>query len=288
MGEVITLTIGDLVLTQSTPMDGTSVHFDVGEAGHDIVPGDLIQMTNGQILKELLVPPLVIMDYDLGANKIKGTYDPNIAFKIYVNPFDPYDVTFIDNFWTAYFTELLPNQWGDAEQIDADNDTVHATIRTPNPTFYVVPDEDKIYASEWSPGEMLYVKVNGSDVTSQPVPDLGSPYGPEIMFDLSSIVDLIAGDTVILSDGRSIKELVVAVLQFTGYDFDSHTISGIADLGDLFIGVNGVDIWITVGGDGNWSVSSLEYEPGEWGSAIIGDNDGDQTRDIFMIPYTPP
>ncbi|OGN92690.1 MAG: hypothetical protein A2Z71_02800 [Chloroflexi bacterium RBG_13_50_21] len=47
-GEVVTLTVGDVQLIQ--PTDGTRVFFNVGEAGHDIVPGDLIQMTNGQIL----------------------------------------------------------------------------------------------------------------------------------------------------------------------------------------------------------------------------------------------
>ena len=108
------------------------------------------------------------------------------------------------------------------------------------------------------------------------------------MFDLTILLDLSPLDVVTLTDGRSSKDLTVATLQVTGYDFVTHTISGIADPGDLFIGDNGVDIWITVGVDGNWSVSSPEYDPGEWGSAIIWDSDGDQTRDIFMIPYPPP
>ena len=253
-GDVVTLTVGDVQLIQ--PTDGTRVFFDVGGAGHDIVPGDLIQMTNGQILKELLVPPLVIMDYDLGANTISGTYDPGLAFDISVQGNPPNDVISIDNSWTAYFTELLPLQWGDAVQTDADNDTVSATIRTPNPTFYVIPEEDETWASEWTPGLLLTVTVNGNDVASLLVPDPGSPYGPEVMFDLTGVVDLIGGDTVSLTDGRSNKELVVALLQVTDYDFETHTISGIADPGDLFIGVNGVDTWTTVGEDGKWSVSS--------------------------------
>jgi hypothetical protein len=99
-------------------------------------------------------------------------------------------------------------------------------------------------------------------------------------------VDVEAGDTITLTDGRWTKELIVANLQVTGFALASPiTISGIADPGLMFIGVNGADMWIEVGVEGTWEVSSLEYDSGEWGSVIITDSDGDQTRDIFMIPY---
>jgi hypothetical protein len=99
-------------------------------------------------------------------------------------------------------------------------------------------------------------------------------------------VDVETGDTITLSDGRWSKELTVANLQVTGFNLTSPiTISGIGDPGPLFIGVNGEDRLITVGEEGIWEVSSTEYESGQWGSVIITDSDGDQTRDIFMIPY---
>jgi hypothetical protein len=281
--EYVTLTIGEVVLTEYTG-DGTYVHFELG-ATHDILPGDLVRLTNDVLTKELLLPPLGITDYDLGANTISGTYDPALAFSVYADGQPPIDVSFAGNTWTATFAELLPLQWGDAVQTDADNDAAAATIRTPDPTFYVVPEENEIWAVEWSPGQLLTVTVNGVEAASQVVPYAGSPYGQEVMFDLDSVgVDILAGDSVVLSDGRSTEELIVALVEVTDYDPATQTISGIATPGDLLVSVNGVDIWVTVGEAGNWSVSSAEYDPGEWGSAIIWDGDGEQTRDIFIIP----
>jgi signal peptidase I len=281
--EDVTLTIGDLILTENTGY-GTDVHFEVGDY-HDIVPGDLVVMSNGVDTKVMVVPPLVVTGYDLGANTVSGTYDPTLAFSIIVDDDPPLEVIFQDDTWTAIFAELLPLQWGGPWQTDADNDSAAATIRTPNPMFYVLPEENEIYAAEWTPGELLSVLVNGVEVGSQVVPYAGSLYGPEVAFFLNGIYDLQVGDVVVLSDGHSTKELFIPILQVTEYEPATQTISGIAAPGDLLVGVNGVDIWITVGEDGNWSVSSPEYEAGEWGSAIIWDGDGDQTRDNFMIPF---
>ena len=285
--EDVTLTINgsEHVLTQNTGY-GTSLSFDVGAAGHDIVPGDLVQMTNGVVTKEMLVPPLTITDYDLGANTVSGTYDPALTFDVEVAGQPPLVVDFVDNTWTATFAELLPLQWGGPWQRDADNDEAAATIRTPAPEFYVLADENVIYAAEWTPGALLTVKVNEPQVASQVVPSNGTPYGPEVAFDLDDYgIDLQAGDTVVLSDGRSTKVLVVAVLAVTGYDPATQTISGVAAPGDLLILISGLEFWVTVGEDGSWSVSSTEIDPGEWGTAIMWDEDGDQTRDIFMIPF---
>ena len=285
--EDVTLTINgsEHVLTQNTGY-GTSLSFDVGAAGHDIVPGDLVQMTNGVVTKEMLVPPLTITDYDLGANTVSGTYDPALTFDVEVAGQPPLVVDFVDNTWTATFAELLPLQWGGPWQRDADNDEAAATIRTPAPEFYVLADENVIYAAEWTPGALLTVMVNDTQVASQVVPSNGTPYGPEVAFDLDDYgIDLQAGDTVVLSDGRSTKVLVVAVLAVTGYDPATQTISGVAAPGDLLILISGLEFWVTVGEDGSWSVSSTEIDPGEWGTAIMWDEDGDQTRDIFMIPF---
>lgn len=288
----MTLTIGDLVLTQNAEVhpedpNRTWVHFDVGAVGHDLVIGDLVQVSNGLITKELLIPEVKITDYDLGANTVSGLYDPVLGFRTHVYDQELIDVVFDGNKWIAYFDDLGPVMWGDAVQTDADGDEVSATIRTPNPMFYVVPDEDRIFASEWSPGQNLVVSVHGVEIASQVVPDVGSPFGPEVMFDLNGVFDLQAGQMVTLADGRSTKELIIPLLEVQGFDLAGPiTISGVADPGSYYLEIYSVHVMdITVGENGNWSASSPELDSGEWGAVIQTDDDGDQTRDIFMIPW---
>jgi branched-chain amino acid transport system substrate-binding protein len=284
-GETVTLTIngGEHVLSQTT--GNTKLVFDLRAAGHDLTVGDRITLSDGLITKELLVPEITVTDYDLGANTVSGTYDPNLGFRTYLEGKPPLNVTFDGNLWTAYYDDIGPMMWGDAVQRDADSDEVAATLRTPNPVFYAVPDEERIYASEWSPGKNLIVSVDGVEVASQVVPESGSPYGPEVMFDLNdSNFDLQGDQVVSLTDGRSTKELVVDSLHVTDFDLGTHTIFGIADPGPLLIGVAGEEMSITVPENGIWQASSPGFEPLEWGAAIKTDEDGDQTRDIFMIP----
>jgi hypothetical protein len=129
--EDVTLTIndGEHVLIQNTGY-GTSLSFDVGAVGHDIVPGDMIVMTNGVVTKEMLVPPLAITDFDLEANTVSGTGDPGLFFFTYVDGQPTLAVTWTDDTWVALFTDLLEEQWGDAVQVDGDNDAAAATIHT--------------------------------------------------------------------------------------------------------------------------------------------------------------
>jgi hypothetical protein len=129
--EDVTLTIGGVVLTENTGY-GTYVHFEVGNV-HDIVPGDLVVMSNGVVTKEMVVPPLVITGYDLDADTVSGTGDPGLFIFTYVDGQLAEEVTWIDDTWTAFFEELLEEQWGDAVQVDGDNDAAAATIHTVAP-----------------------------------------------------------------------------------------------------------------------------------------------------------
>jgi len=127
--EDITLSIneGEHVLTQNTGY-ATSLSFNVGAEGHDILPGDQIVMSNGVVTKQMLVPPLVITDYDLQSNTVSGTGDPALFLFSYVDGQPALDVTWTDGTWVALFAELLEEQWGDAVQVDGDFDAAAATI----------------------------------------------------------------------------------------------------------------------------------------------------------------
>jgi hypothetical protein len=248
----------------------------------DLKAGDKVTMTDGQYTQTMIVSSLKVTDFNLSAQTVYGVGDPGsevlIADNGMVVPVDE------EGNWSATLTGLLPGSWWTVVHVYPDRNQTVETFRAPAPDFYVTPEENEVFAAEWAPGQTLEVYVNGVLTASQTVPDDGSYYGPEVHFFLE--IDVEAGDTITLTDGRWTKELVVANLQVTGFDVTSPiTISGVADPGWMFIGVNGADMWIEVGEEGTWEVSSLEYDSGEWGSVIIKDSDGDQTRDIFMIPY---
>ena len=283
-GSTITLTVAGHVLTRTLDPSETSVHFDVGPE-HDLIVGDVVTMSDGHIVKSLTIPHIEITDFNLNEDTVAGLYDSNLAFYVRVADQAPLVVSTDDESWVATFDDLGPLMWGDAVQTDEDGDSVSATIRTPGPGMYAVPDEDRVYAWEWTPGETLYLSIVRQGVqfdSSLDVPDTGDLYGGEVRFDLA--FDLLPGDVIHLTDGRYDKELAVSSLRVTSFDFGGRNVLGIGDPGARFyVLIEGEQVWGLVEGDG-WSVHNAKLTPGVWGSAIQPDEDGDETRDIFQAP----
>ncbi len=292
-GEEVTLIINDNehVLTQVA--GPAKIVFDVKAAGHDLTIGDQLTMSDGLITKQLLVPEIKITDYDLGAKTISGTYDPNLGFRTSVGGQWPTEVIFDGNTWKAYFEELGPLMWGDAIQRDADSDEVSATIQTPNPNLYALPDEDKILAQEWIVGYPLYLKIydsNGSEIYSDSktvMPPSEVPW-TVVVFDLGAGgFDLLPDQRIVLNQRGYERELLVSSLMITGFDLVDKQVKGTGDPGTkIFIRINGVDIWGEVGDNGNWAITHPQLSPGIWGEAIQRDGiDGDETRVGFQAPF---
>jgi hypothetical protein len=286
-GSTVTLTVGVLEQTKTLAPGETSVHFDIGSV-HDLVVGDVVTMSAGNILKTITIPHIEITDFNLNAHTVAGLYDPEFGLRVQVGELSLTGLATEATSWVATFEDLGPLMWGDAIQTDDDGDEVSATIRTPGPQMYALPDEDRVYAAEWTPGETLHMIIDrpgaeppvGMDVV---VPDTGGPYGAEVLFDLN--FDLLAGDVIYLSDGRYGKDLAVSSLKVTSFDLEAKTISGEGDAGAKFlVRIGGTDVPDKVGSDGTWSVHHEGLEAGVWGEAIQPDGDGDETRDGFQAP----
>lgn len=297
-GDTVTLTVGDL--TRSAVVQPSSwdplygyARFELGPEGYDLKVGDFVTMTDGRITKELQVPQLEVTGYDLGAHTISGTYDPALSFWIRVNEMEPDNVAFDGNTWAAAFAGLGPNMWGDAGQIDNDGDEVRATINTPNPNLYALPDENRIFAQAWTVGQSLDLRIyatSGEEIysASQVVQPPSEVPWTVVVFDPGADgFDLLPGQRIVLNQGGYERELVLASLRITGFDLGAKIISGVGDPGAAFlIRIDGQDVWSTVAEDGTWSVYHELLGPGVWGEAIQPDGvDGDETRDGFQAPF---
>lgn len=293
IGDTVTLSIGDfsrealVVPSDWDPYFGY-VRFELGEE-HDLEAGENVVMTDGSTFKELLIPSLAVTWYDLGPKTITGTYDASYGFWVNVNGMEP-DLAFDGSTWTATFGELGPDMWGDAAQIDEDGDEARATIHTPNPNLYALTEENEVIAQVWNIGVQLDLKIYNA-AAEEVYSDFAIVQPPSeapwtvVVFDLGAAgFDLLPAHRIVLNQNGYERELTVSSLQVTGFNYDEAKVIGIGDPGtNIFIRINGTDIWGEVNEFGNWEISHPQLAPGVWGEAIEPDNmDGDETRDRFQ------
>jgi hypothetical protein len=292
-GSTITLTVGGHAFTQSLAEGETSVHFDVGP-DHDLVVSDVVTMTDDTTLKDLLIPPVAITDYNLGAKTVSGTYDPNLGLRVSVDGMVPDLVARNDGTWTATFDELGPLMWGDAIQTDSDGDEAAATIQTPNPIILAIADDNTVVGLGWAEGRLVDLKILCGAVEcytdSMIVPAPSDVPWTNAVFQLGGF-DLLAGHRIVMGQGdpaagRYEKELLVSSIHVERFEIASQVVYGTGDPGArFFVRINGVDRDGTVEEDGTWSVFHEGLVPGVWGEAIepYGEG-GDETRDLFQAP----
>jgi hypothetical protein len=136
----------------------TRVLFELWRNDFFMEAGDHILMTDGVLTKEVVVTNLAVTDINLNARTVSGIYDPACDLWVWlygqdgrVPATDPVAGT-----WIAAFSELPPGVWGGATQWDTDGDGTSMDFRAPDPGMYAVPDEERIYAWEWTPGRKSY------------------------------------------------------------------------------------------------------------------------------------
>ncbi|MGD8404338.1 MAG: hypothetical protein PVJ21_11805, partial [Anaerolineales bacterium] len=182
----------DVTVTVDDPTNGVEVDYsDTQVVGNDkwlqfwlndfdLQAGHIITMTDGQYTQMMVVSSLRVTGFNLDAHTVYGVGDRNSEFFIADNGMP----VSVDNEgkWSATFDALLPGSWWTIIQQYQDGNEVRETFRAPAPDFYVTPEENEVFAAEWTPGQTLEVYVNGVLTASQTVPDVGSYYGPEVHF----------------------------------------------------------------------------------------------------------
>ena len=103
----------------------------------DVAPGQYVSLSDGITRRDLLVANLAVTGWDVVADTLTGTADPNED--VYFSVFDCsgcYSYTTADGSgdWVADFTgiaDLQPGDQGDAEQDDPDYDSTHVMWSIP-------------------------------------------------------------------------------------------------------------------------------------------------------------
>jgi hypothetical protein len=222
-------------------------------------------MTDGVLTKEVVVTNLAVTDINLGAYTVSGIYDPAYDLWVWLYGEDgQVPITDPDTgTWVATFAELSPGAWGGATQLETDGDGTSLDFQVPNPSLYALADENKIFAQEWIAGFPLELKIYdalGAEIyaDSQVVEPPSVVPWTLVVFDLGAVdFDLLPGQRIVLSQRGYSRELIVSSLLLTGFDLDNQQVFGTGDAGaQIFIRINGEDVWGEVGSDGHWAIST--------------------------------
>ncbi len=267
----------------------------------DIIPGDLIEMTDGVRTKMHTVPLLEVTDIDWEEDIVSGIANPLTDVVVNTNRADGtgneilFDASDSAGNWEVDFTglvDIIHGSEGWAAIEDDDDDGTWVDWRVPAPRFGVNLNWNYIWGDQWEAGSPITVNVRGTDVTTETVPVDGV-----IGIDISGY-NVQPGDIVTVRDSQTTKSILVRNLAITKVDPLSDTVSGMADPGSE------IATWAEKGDGLGHSVSTVTDATGKWvadyagigvdlvlgdyGFANIVEDDGDYTEvrwDVYAPLY---
>jgi len=273
---------------------------DFGKMDFDIIPGDTLEMSDGDTTKTHTVYPLTYPDIDWELDTVSGSTNPGGEVYIWAcTNGDCYgldDTADAGGTWSVDFTgfiDIVPGSDGGVQQWDPDVDDTRIYWNVPRPYFTVNLNYDYIWGYEWEPFSTVTVNVRGIDVTTDTVLE-DSSIGIGI-----ADFNIQPGDTVTVRDDQITKTLIVRDITLTKVDEISNTISGTADAGiEIDVGYSGDDnyynVYVITDSSGKWSADfdtiGIDIGLGDLGYAQIrdeiGEEDGDYTEVRWDV-YTP-
>jgi hypothetical protein len=247
--------------------------------GFEVLPGMLLEMTNGTITKEHVVLPVAVTEGSSGTDYFAGTASPSRSLGVCVWNEIGCGEAFADanGNWRADYAasgvDILPGTGVNADQYDEDGDGTSFSFVLPAPMIAVNPTWDVVSASGMPIGTMLTltIKEDGQQVfQSDPTPIDQNPNDPNDIsarFDLKGF-DVKPGQELNVNFGDDSIRYTVTNFQITNIDLVGDKITGIATpYATMQICVNLADH------------CAMRYP--------VADGNGDWTAD-FGNPSTPP
>ncbi len=310
------------VLVEAAPWDPNQTYFESRVTGQfDILPGDSVSVTDGNITKTTIVTPLAFTDVDWAADVVTGIASPSANVNIWAcepnnGPCHNRHITAhaTTGVWQADFahvgteddeqtvTDIRLGTWIDSEQFDADADSTMYGVNVPNPFIEASRQENWVNAREWRVGTLVTMEIDdlsnglgGVDytrtATMQQAPwNPGDPNDIVGAFDMSGFT-LEIGDVVTVYgdlDGNLIsKELIISPLQVTAIDVEADAISGLATPGgQVEVCVNRpsdcLSRVVTANGAGAWTANyAPEYDIQPGQNGWAGEFDPDSDRNWY-------
>ncbi len=274
----------------------------------EILPGHYVSVYDGvEVDKTLLVEDLEITGIDEDADTITGIA-PAMARILLNAGNDEYQVYRTveadeNGDWFVDFSvpgdaegeqdvfDITVNTGGSAEVPDEDGDSTHRgwyVEAPPQPNFFVRPNGDEIWGSEWFGGPEVTVTIDDDDDPAEVLFEVVLETGDGEFYE-GIAYDIVPGHYVVVTDGVFAKSHWVTPLTVTGVDADADMVHGTTGAGaEVFVGSdNGSYRVVTADENGNWTADfSVPWEDqgvldivyGTGGYAEESDDDGDATH----------
>ena len=272
---------------------------------HEIIPteGMVYEVTDGVTTHSVTVVPLDVDGVDFDNDTVWGTASPGTTvFGGGGNEFTENGVNVTadtNGVWLADLTtvgfdlteDMQP--WG--RIFDPENDLVHAILLYPR--IEANPGCDEIYLHEFTPGADITVTVlEGATQVWGPDTRTADFRGIGNFEDLYSF-DLLPGQTVLATDGKYTKSVVLLNIHIEGVDYDTDRFWGTADPGQSLFARAFDDVLeesavlsVQADGSGNWEVDFsglFDINDQNWFVAVVVDEDSDETLAEWRQPRTP-
>ncbi|MFC6236461.1 FIMAH domain-containing protein [Longivirga aurantiaca] len=274
--------------------EGGRVYFDLTKGPIQTVPGDVLTMSSGSVVKTQVIPSLTVDLPDYAADSVSGTADL---------PEDSFLTLSADTFWNgppmhglgsggdwswAFTTDQgTPDESTEYDitessmpfvfATDADGDMTES--HAPVPDVRVDPMADRVWASDFAGPTTLTITSGTTTYTGSADPTnvltrgswnldmwverTGNLPRPAVsLYDLAGVFDIRGGDHISVTDGVSTRELVVADITVDTANASTDVMSGHATqpltlhMGDGEGGYWGYGVTPV---DGQWS---YWFEPG--------------------------
>jgi hypothetical protein len=276
----------------------TSVSMNFPE-GCDLVAGDTVTLTDGATTRTHIVQNLAITAVVEEDDTVAGTADPEA--QIYVWPHATGQTVLVtaddEGTWLADFADvfdLVPGENGRAEIRDEDGNAT--AVEWHIPRFTVFPEMDSIESWDWPDGVTVIANVDSKpECSAQAV--AGYPgwdsWSTFVSMNFPEGCDVVAGDTVILTDGATTRTHTVRNLAITAVVEEDDIVAGTADAGaQIYVWPHATgETLLATAVSGTWQVDftgMFDLVPGENGQAEIRDEHGNATAVGWYTYYPPP
>jgi hypothetical protein len=260
--------------------------FDVG----DLKAGDHLWMSDGMVVRELVITNLQITEIDLAEKTVSGiaTSGGEVIIEYFPEEAEPGMFSVFadqDGFWTAVVEDMTFGLPMLASEPDVDGDLSRVTIHT-NAQIIASEAGNWFWTNGFNPGMLdLFIYESADEGAGLLWSDQrGADEGGFVLVDDHGL-DLVPGNYIVVSDGVAEKGLVLQPVSVTMFDTEYEFMAGFAPPGSEVWAAAGPQEWqerINVKADavtGAWWAEFApfdileEYQP--WSYAHIYDEDGD-------------
>ena len=261
---------------------------------YDVKPGDVVSLSEGAASPSHTVRNLTITGVDDAEDTVSGTADAGAVVNVWphatgqtlqatAGPDGAWQVDFTDIF------DLVPGEGGRAQINDDLGNGTAVDWHVFNPHFTVFPEWEWFDGLDWPDGATVTITVDGKPECQTTKESSGGFFnGP-----FGAGCDLVIGDTVTFTDGRTTLTHVVRNLDVPAVDPKRDVIKGVADPGAL------VYVWphdpsfepvqVVADASGNWRVDfgrvGYDLQESMSGRSEIRDEAGNATAVDWYVPH---